>query len=255
LTLLERLQTSLGEIAALDRERVRVGPFTGYVDAVRTTKYHSFALPDPGAPAGELAAALPGLRDAYASRDRNARTEHIVEVCPALEDVLVADGWALSERMPVMACTPESYAAPPGPAELLVERLRPDSPEARVRGFLTAERAAFQDDSPITAKEIARWRARAAQSFSMAGVADGAVVGTALCSPIFGGITEVAGVATLPAHRGRGVAAALTAAVVEAAFAAGAEVAWLTAAGPSAQGIYARAGFGVFGTLLAYDAP
>ena len=37
--LLERLQHSLGEVAAADREAVRVDPFTAYVDRERVLKY------------------------------------------------------------------------------------------------------------------------------------------------------------------------------------------------------------------------
>lgn len=168
--------------------------------------------------------------------------------------MLLADGWLLSERMPVMVCAPDRFVTPAVPAGLAIERVRGDSPDDLVLGFLRAQRVAFADDSPITPAEVARWRSRADEHFHMAGSLDGAIVGTALCAPIAGGVTEVGGVATPPPYRRRGIAASVTAAAVAAAFAAGAELAWLTAAGPSAQGIYARAGFTVEGTLLAYDA-
>jgi ribosomal protein S18 acetylase RimI-like enzyme len=255
LSLLVRLQASLNVLAASDREHVRVGPFDAYVDHVRSPKYYSFALPEPDSGAAELAAALPALREAYASRGRNARTEHIEALCPALEEVLLADGWVLSERMPVMVCTPDRFVRPPVPEGLNVQLLDGMSSEELVTGFLTAQRIAFKDESPITDEEIVRWRTRAATHFFVAGLLGDVIAGTALCSQIAQGVTEVGGVATPPEYRRRGIAASVTAAAVAAAFAAGAEVAWLTAAGASAQGIYARAGFGVEGTLLAYDAP
>jgi predicted GNAT family acetyltransferase len=81
------------------------------------------------------------------------------------------------------------------------------------------------------------------------------IAGSATCSEPHAGVTEVGGVATPPEFRRRGIAAAVTGAVVGAAFADGVELAWLTAAGESAQGIYARAGFEVVGTMLGCDAP
>jgi ribosomal protein S18 acetylase RimI-like enzyme len=126
------------------------------------------------------------------------------------------------------------------------------SSEDLVLGFLRAQRVAFKDESPITPEEVLRWRARA--GWHAAGLLGDVIAGTALCTPPILGVTEVGGVATPPQFRRRGIAAAVTAIVVAAAFEDGADIAWLTAAGGSAQGIYARAGFEVVGTLLAYDA-
>jgi ribosomal protein S18 acetylase RimI-like enzyme len=254
-TLLERLQRSLGAIAAIGREQLRIGPFDAFVDHLREPKYYSFALADPGAAAEDLAAALVPLREAFSSRARTARTEFIEEVVPAMEAVLVAGGWQISERIPVMVCTPDRLAPPLSPEGLAVQTVDGDSPAELLLGFLRAQRLAFADESPITEEEIARWRERAPRQFAAVGLVGDEISGTAVCTPIYDGVTEVVGVATPRRFRRRGIAAAVTATVVSAAFEAGAEVAWLTAAGPSAQGIYARSGFSVQGTLLAYDAP
>lgn len=253
--LLERLQRSLCTIAAEGREHLRIGPFDAYVDRLRRPKYHSFALPEPGAADVELGAALPELRAAYAQRDRTARTEFMEVLVPGLEALLLADGWTCSERMPVMVCTPQTLTVPPPVAGLTIELLGGFTPEEKVVAFLETQRVAFEDDSPITGEEITRWRTRATTSSFAAGWIDGAVAGTAFASRPVDGVSEVAGVATRPEHRRRGVAGAVTAAAVQAAFAGGAELAWLTAAGESAEAIYARAGFAVQGMLLAYDAP
>jgi ribosomal protein S18 acetylase RimI-like enzyme len=256
LSLLARLQSGLGELAAADREHVPVGPLDGYVDHVRTTKHHSFAIPRAAAAPAEMAAALAPLRAAFAEHRRNARVEFIEEVTPGLEAIMLADGWTRSERMPVMVCIPDTFVAPPAADDVVVELLPPDCPEDRLLGFVRVQRECFDDDSPITEAEVVGWRSRAASSVYAAGLLAGAVVGTALCMPISAeGITEVGGVATTAAFRGRGIGATVTAAAVAAAFAAGATVAWLTASDDRSQGIYARAGFSVEGTLLAYDAP
>ena len=250
--LLERLLASVAEIAERgDRERVRVAPFTAFVDDVRSLKYFSFALPDVGAGA-DAAAALAPLREAFAARDRNARIECFEELFPDLAAVLEADGWVLSERLPVMICTAADHVTPSAPDGLVVESVGPQSSDGQITEYHVAMRTGFGDDEPVTPAMIERMRA--GPSFAVAGRLDGQVVGTANCTQPALGVVEVGGVATLPEYRRRGIAGALTAATVSKAFAAGAEMAWLTAADEGAERIYARAGFRVAGTQLAYDA-
>ncbi|MFL5847301.1 MAG: GNAT family N-acetyltransferase [Solirubrobacteraceae bacterium] len=253
--MLDRLHGSLLELGSVDTERMRIDPFTAYVHHERTPKYYSFAIPDPRSDIDALSAALPRLREAYSARDRNARIEVLEALNPACEEILVAAGWTLSERMPVLVCPPPVYVAPPAAEGVAVELVGPESSDELVLGFLRAQRVAFRDEAPITDEEVARWRSRAGRAFFAAGLLGAEIVGTALCTPIVAGVTEVGGVATPPPFRRRGIAAAVTAAALEAAFAAGAELAWLTAAADDSRRIYERMGFSVEGTLLAYDAP
>jgi GNAT superfamily N-acetyltransferase len=250
--LLERLQSSVLEVAGRGgRERLRIQPFTAFVDHVRTLKYFSFALPDPGV-AADAAPALPLLREAFAARDRTARIEHFEALSPDLAGILEAAGWALSERLPLMVCAPADHAAPPAPDGLAIETVGPESSDELITVYHIAMRTGFGDDEPVTEALIERFRS--VPSFAVAGRLDGRLVGTANCTRPALGVVEVGGVATLPEYRRRGVAGALTAAAVSAAFAAGAELAWLTAADQHAGRIYERAGFRVAGTQLAHDA-
>ena len=248
--LLERLQRSLGEVAGAERETVRVAPFTAYVDRERPLKYFSFALPDPG-----TAELPPELTEVFAERDRTARVEHFEELNPHLREALEAAGWSLSERAPVMACTPEALVVPPAPDGLVLERVGPDAAEPLVRALLAAQKTAFEDPHGVGEADVTKLRAWAAEAPVFAGLIDGEVVGAGLASKIARGVAEVAGVATLPAFRRRGIAAAITAAAAAAAFEAGAELAWLTAADEDAARLYGRAGFALTGTMWAYDAP
>lgn len=139
MTLLERLMRNLSAIACQDREHVRVGPFDAFVDHLRTTKYHSLALPDPGATDTDLQPALAPLQTAFAERGRTARTEFAEALTPGLEALLLADGWTLSERTPVMACTPDRMKVPPAVDGLEIVPLGPDGDEAlAVEGTLLA---------------------------------------------------------------------------------------------------------------------
>lgn len=250
--LLERLQASLGEVAAAERETVRVDPFTAYVDRERPLKYFSFALPDPGATA---AGALDALRDAFAERDRVARIEHMEELNPALRSELEGAGWLLSERMPVMTCTAASLVAPPAPEGLTLRQVTHDAPEEEVRAFLVAQKTGFDDPHELGDADIAKLREWARRAPVFAGCIDGEVVGAGLASRVCAGVAEVAGIATVPAFRRRGVAGAITAAASAASFAAGAELCWLTAADEPAARLYERAGYVRGATMWAHDAP
>lgn len=64
------------------------------------------------------------------------------------------------------------------------------------------------------------------------------------------GTAEVAGIGTRPVYRGRGIAAAVTAALTEAVFARGARSAWLEYSGDGSRRVYERVGYRPRGTRL-----
>ncbi len=73
--------------------------------------------------------------------------------------------------------------------------------------------------------------------------AGGEPLGAASWQPAQLGVTEIVAVGVPAPHRRQGIAAALTAAAARAAFAQGAELAFLTPGGDAAGRVYARAGF------------
>lgn len=240
-------------MAVRDRERVRVGPFTAFVDRERELKYFSFALPDPGAPSDELRAALPELNQAFAERRRTARVEHVEELTPAMREVLTEAGWTLSERMPVMTCAAADLTSPPVPAGIEVRQLVPGCEDTLLQAYLLTQKTGFEDPHGVTEADRDKLRASLGDAFVFAACHQAEVVGTVWGAPLALGVSEVAGVATLPAFRRRGIAGLLTAAAGRAAFAAGAELCWLTAEGDDSARIYGRAGFRPAGTMWAYD--
>ncbi|WP_406092884.1 GNAT family N-acetyltransferase [Kitasatospora purpeofusca] len=145
--------------------------------------------------------------------------------------VLAADDPALAEALAVPHLAfgePGTGVGSAGPAELAVraEALKADG---------TAERLAVR---------ITTGRTALAAAFGD---------GTALCAgqhnPV-GEVTEVAGVGTLPSARRRGLAQAVTAALVAHARAGGARTVFLSAADEDVARIYRRAGFRSFATAL-----
>lgn len=231
---------------------VRVGPFTAFVDARRSERWASGALPDPGTGA-EAVPALAELAAAFAARGRVGRLEIHEELCPELAAGCVAAGWTRAGSGRVMACGPGALTRPPAPPAVEVVVPAPDAPEELVRAWDRVLVIAFEDEEPPPTN-VAFWRERAAEDFLAAALADGHVVGTAVATQVTLGVTELMNVATLPEHRRRGIAGHLAAVCAAAAFAAGAELAWL-AAYPGAEGIYARAGFAPLGTRSTWEAP
>lgn len=105
-------------------------------------------------------------------------------------------------------------------------------------------------------ESVAHRRQRLAEGIAHVVVArvDGEIVAVASTQSALG-VAEVVGVATLPAYRRRGLAAAVTAAVVEVAVAAGASTVFLSADDDDVARMYGRLGFARVGTAMIAEAP
>lgn len=116
---------------------------------------------------------------------------------------------------------------------------------------------AFGGVFPPSAQGAARLRRTQQSGGAVRFVRDpqGGVVGGASCSPPAEGTAELSGVGTRPAHRGRGIAAAVTAALTEAMFAQGAGSVWLEYSGEGSRRVYERAGYQPHGTRLYLSLP
>jgi predicted GNAT family acetyltransferase len=79
---------------------------------------------------------------------------------------------------------------------------------------------------------------------------DGSCAGGGSCSPPAAATTELSGVGTRPAYRGRGIAATVVAALTAAMFARGAQSAWLEYSGAGSRRVYERVGYQPHGTRL-----
>jgi ribosomal protein S18 acetylase RimI-like enzyme len=88
-----------------------------------------------------------------------------------------------------------------------------------------------------------RGQLRAGASLLALGLLEAVPAGAGGIFPDDRGVAELAGVATRPDSRRRGVAAALCAALTDAFFSRGGDVAWLSAADAGAEAVYARVGY------------
>jgi predicted GNAT family acetyltransferase len=99
-----------------------------------------------------------------------------------------------------------------------------------------------------------RERLRAGRSVLAAAYGGGAPLAVGIHQPA-GGVTEIAGVGTLPAHRRRGLAAAVTSALVADALDRGVEVVFLSAADGDVARVYRRLGFAPIATAMIAEPP
>jgi predicted GNAT family acetyltransferase len=124
---------------------------------------------------------------------------------------------------------------------------------AAIRQHMDTNGRGFAPDAPATTDAAAEeFRRALTASRAFTAYLDGRAAGAGMFTAPLGGITELAGIATLEQFRGRGVATALSAHATRTAFDQGVEVVFLSAADARAGRVYQRVGFQPFATMLAY---
>src|ERR1051326_1706152 len=131
----------------------RVGPFTVLLDADTDNIWRNYAVPDDGAvPSAEEVAALVAL---FRARARTPRLEYVPAAAPAVEPALVAVGFVVEGRPPLMACNAGDLVAAPTVAGFSVAAVTADSDlfdVAAVQGV------AYGEEEPVGAADVARLR-------------------------------------------------------------------------------------------------
>jgi GNAT superfamily N-acetyltransferase len=223
------------------REVERIGPFLATFDPATDHPFLSYAIPDAGAdPSPEDVAAL---RAAYERRGRVPRLEYLPSLAPAVEAALLAGGFTVELRPPLMTCTPGSAVDLPAPDG--VELVPATRDEDLAAGGAVAH-VAFGEPGEPGAGDVARKR-RTLDGGGVAVLARDAATGEAVgwgqCTIPRDGTTELVGIAVRESHRRRGIAGAITARVAHGAFTRAVTTAFLTPGDEGAERVYARAGF------------
>jgi ribosomal protein S18 acetylase RimI-like enzyme len=257
LPLLVRISSALLQQAGRTRLLIEAGRFIAVIDRRIDAFWASFAVPDPGQwKAGPLDAHafLPALGETFAHNGRQLRFEFFEDMWPGLAEELERAGFARTGRQPILTCAPRQLAASATPG-ITVRRLSASDSEGDLKVFLQIQAAAFTSGVGETGlalghAEIGRLREEllaGAQRSSIGYLGqDAAGAGSAL---IAGDVCEIAGVGTLPERRGRGVAAAVSAALAQDHFQRGGALAWLSAGSDAAEAVYRRIGFVRTGAL------
>lgn len=227
---------------------IETAGFVAGFDPSTTSPFINYATPLPGAEptARDVAALIAAFRE----RGLKPRLEFAPDAAPAVEPALRAAGFSTEAVHEYLVCTPATLAVPPaGPGAPLVETPATDEDYTAVDAALSEAFAGEFTSSPEGAARLRRTQEMGG-AVRFVRSPDGGCAGGAMTSAPAVGTSELAGVGTRPAHRGRGIAARVTAALAETMFAAGAESVWLEYSGEGSQRVYERVGFRPQGTRL-----
>lgn len=223
---------------------VALPPFTLYFNRESDSPFLSYARPSEELEAGDET--IVEVIRAFADRGRTPRWEWIDDLYPELAPALGRAGIA-AEVTPLMRVTREGLRRDE-PAGFEIREV----PEEELAPMIRAQRRSFGmgDEAPSDSEfaTVRSWLDRGGRFF--AAFSGGEVAGAGGYLPIEG-VAEVAGVGTVPEFRRRGVGGAVTAALVDDAFARGCECVFLTAGDDAAVSLYRRVGFQVIGRGMA----
>jgi RimJ/RimL family protein N-acetyltransferase len=240
----------------------RIGPFLITYEPDTVTPGRNYAIPDD---ISSKKGATPDAADVaelvayFAMLDRTPRLEYVGPAAgggTALDAVLLAAGFVVENRYPLMIINPDDLIEPPLPAGVEVRLATTD---AQLWQVARVQNGAY-GEGPPTEHDVARLRRTVRGDGAVAlavlhgGGADDVPVGAGLFTAPAGGLTEIAAVGVVEEYRRRGIAAAIAYRLTRAALDAGA-IPYLQAEGEAEQRIYGRLGYRTIGALTAISRP
>lgn len=246
-------------------DAVETGGFVVGFSPGTDSPYLNYATPLPGAaPTGGDVAALVG---AFRERGLLPRLEFVPGAAPGVAAALRAAGFGTEAVHEYLVCTPDTFAGRwlGGDGRWLGgnggggggPRVEVPGTDEEFRALDAALAEAFGGAFAASAEGAARLRRlqRDGGEVRFVRAGDGGCAGGATCSPPAEDTAELAGVGTRPAHRRRGVAAAVTAALTEAMFDRGVGSVWLEYSGEGSRHTYTRIGYRPGGSRLYVSLP
>jgi GNAT superfamily N-acetyltransferase len=179
---------------------------------------------------------------AFARRDRTPRLEYLAATAPAVEAALLAAGFVVENRLPLMTITLDAMRDLPVPQGVELALAIED---ADLLAAAQVQNSAYGEPE-TTEHDVARLRSTVANSGIIALARDkatGAAIGAGLCTAPHDGTAEIAAIGTLPAYRRRGVAGAIGSRLLREAIATGVTTPFLMTEHEAEARIYARLGF------------
>ena len=233
--------------------RERAGPFTIQFAERSASPFANYAIPDDDAdPSADNIASLVA---AFVARRRVPRLEYVPTAAPKVEAALSAAGFAIDLRPPFMTRRPSpmpAVAMPDGFDLSLVQD------EAALRDVVRVGRVAFGSPPIVGAINVTGEMRALECGRRFAAIyerASGQMAGCGSYMPPQAGVTEIVGIAVAKSFRRRGLGRAITDFLARAAFDAGCEMTFLSAAGEAQAAIYARAGFVARAPMLFISKP
>ena len=230
---------------------VRVGPFLCRFNPSWSSPFANYAIPDDHAePSREDISALIA---AFRQQDRKPRLEYLPACAPAVEKALLAAGFEVEDRPPVMACAPRHLEAPAPVPGLEFREARSDDDLDEL--FAIQHRAFEEPGDPEPGAGSGARRIYQNGGIVVLAMFRGEAAGGGSCSAPVDGMTELTGVAVADRFRRRGIGAAISAYVTSRAHRRGYHLVWLEPADDSVERIYAGIGYRTIGEKLNISLP
>ncbi len=242
-----------------------LGPFTLFVNERSGWSY--YARPTPGADR-VTAEDVEVVRARQRELGVTEALEWIADLVPGLEPAAERTGLAVISH-PLMCLPPGGFVPAATPEDAEVRMVTPDDDLARIGavaqvGFANPGTAAGPTGpdalGPLAAAAdpaataFLRERIEDGITVTVAAFVDGEPVASGAHQPVEG-VTEIVGVACLPAYRRRGLGAAVTSLLVRDALARGVTTVCLSADDEDVARMYARLGFERLGAVGAAELP
>ena len=255
-TLLRRIEAANTQVTAKQREVIIVGSFQAMINPTTDLTWLNYAVPiAPLGTSAEVAQALVELRHVFRERDRILRFEFTESLWSTLPTALEDAGLRREVRHPMMLCTPTDFQ-PYQASAVQVQLLTPDAHPDILSACVTIPKQCFSLNNTAqapTTQEITELKEQIYKGMMQGALAyiNGIPAGVGFTLPMLG-ISELVGVATLPAQRCRGVAKTLCSTLIKDHFKTGGELVWLAAGDAIAQATYEHIGFRLVDARLNY---
>jgi ribosomal protein S18 acetylase RimI-like enzyme len=265
-SVLQRLESYYDAVPRSSARAEDFGPLTLFVQAGAGWPY--YARPALGYTGPTTAADVQRVRDRQRELGIPESFEWVAEMSPGLRAAVEQTGLTVHEH-PLMVLTEGAVAVATG--AVTTRMIGPDDPD--LAGAVAVPHLAFAELGTAIGKAgpaelaeeirqgagngtVARIadRIREGLTATAAAVEDGIVLCAGAHQPV-GLTSEIVGVGTLPSARRRGLAGAVTQALVDDARARGVATVFLSASDDAVARVYGRLGFRRVGTALIAEAP
>jgi ribosomal protein S18 acetylase RimI-like enzyme len=263
-SLLAAIEAYYDAVPRMATRTEQVGPFTLFINPGPGFQY--YARPTLGAVVFS-AADVRRVRERQRALHVPEALEWVAEVTPGVRPAVEAAGVYVREH-PLLVLDPAEHRCPPAIADVVLRLVTPEDDLATLGGVAgvaftwpgtavgiagAAEVAAAAAGRAPEALVFERARLRSSRTIMVAAYVDDHPVAVGSHQPV-GQVTEIVGVATLPAFRRQGIAGALTDVLVEHALRRGVHTVFLSAGDAEVARVYERLGFRRMATACVAEA-
>lgn len=241
-----RIQAAIRTDARRSRNVEQIGPFLATFTREDDNPFLNYALPDEGAIPSTMD--VRALVSAYRERFRKPRLEYLPSLAPKVEPALLAEGFGIEGRLPLMTSVRSSLlsrAVVPG-----IELVAPAS-VTEFRDAASAQWEAYAERGEAPQRVVDGLRRTAEGGGGVVLARDATThepAGAGICTAPHRGFTELSSIGVRERFRRRGIAGAMAGWLGSEALERGVECVFLMADG--AVSIYARVGFLLDGEVL-----